>query len=135
MTIRVYDQEVESGSLSVSTGTADVEQHVLGSTVWAALASLVEDLGQAVVDIPIAGDCLSVFGGMVDTLPDLGKKHATICFTMLFDHLNFPDGISPRKTHTADCCFLSESYRRIHISPLVAKSQTRLDRPPSNFFA
>ena len=41
-------QAVESGSRSVmSAGIVVVEQQALGSTVWAALAPLLEDLGQA----------------------------------------------------------------------------------------
>ena len=47
----VFGQGVESGSRSGSAGIVVSEQQVLGCTVWAALAPLLEDLGQAVVDI------------------------------------------------------------------------------------
>ena len=106
----VFGQEVESGSRSVSTGVVVVEQQVLGSTAWAALAPLLEDLGQAVVDIPIGVDCLPVLERYEAIWPDLEKKHGTICFATLFDPLNFTGGASPGKTHTADCCFVSGSY-------------------------
>ena len=58
----VFNQEVESGSCSVSASITVVEQQALGSTVWAALASLQEDLEQAAADIPIRVDCPSVLG-------------------------------------------------------------------------
>ena len=66
--------------------------------------------------------------GMVATWPDLEKKHATICFATLFDHLSFTGGASPGKTYRADCCFVSGSYWKIHISlPAVTMPHTRLD--------
>ena len=43
---------------------------------------------------------------MVATWPDLEKKHTTICFATLFDHLNFTGGALLGKTHTAVCCFV-----------------------------
>ena len=42
----VSSQEGESGSRSESADIVVVEQQAVGSTVWAALASLLEDLGQ-----------------------------------------------------------------------------------------
>ena len=44
---------------------------------------------------------------MVATWSALEKKHATICFTTLFDRLNFTGGASPGKTHTSNMllCF------------------------------
>ena len=56
----VFGQEVESGSRMASAGIVVVEQQALGSTAWAALAPLLEDLGQAVVDVPIGVDRLPV---------------------------------------------------------------------------
>ena len=55
-----FGQEVENGCRSVSAGLVAVEQQALGSTVWVALAPLLEDLGQAVLDIPIRVDRLPV---------------------------------------------------------------------------
>ena len=54
------------GFHGVSAGNVVVEQEALGSTVGAALAPLLEDLGQAVVDTPTGVDCLLV-------LEDLGQ--------------------------------------------------------------
>ena len=50
-------------------GIVVVEQQALGSTVWAALAPLLGDLVQVVVDIPIGVDCppvLKRYGGCMD---------------------------------------------------------------------
>lgn len=47
--------------------------------------------------------------GLVATWSDL-VKHATVCFAILTDHLNFTGGVSPVKTHTADCCIVSGLY-------------------------
>ena len=57
----MFGQDVESGSRRVSAGIVVcvvVEQRALGSTAWTALAPLLEDLGQAVVDTPIGVDSL-----------------------------------------------------------------------------
>ena len=83
-----------------------VQQQALGSTVWAASASLLEDFGQAMVDITIGVDQFSFLRDMVATWPDLEKKHPIICFAKLFDHLNFTAGDSPGKTHADDSCFV-----------------------------
>ena len=47
----VFGKEMESGSTGIAM--VMVEQQFLGSTVWAALAPLLEDLGQAMVAIGV----------------------------------------------------------------------------------
>ena len=83
----VFGQDVASGSRSVSAGIVVcvvVEQRALGSTVCTALAPLLEDLGQAVVDTPIGVDRLPVlerYGGYMARFRE-EARHRLFCNTL-----------------------------------------------------
>ena len=79
----VFDQEAKSGSRSVSASIVVVEQHAMGSIMWAALAPLLEDLGQAVVDYQLELTNFQSLRGMMVKWPDFAKKDATFCNTLL----------------------------------------------------
>ena len=76
-----FDQEVESSSCRVSAAIVSMEQRASGSTVWAVLVPLLEDLWQAVVDEEHSE--LTIFlssRGKVAARLGLEKEHATIYF-------------------------------------------------------
>ena len=99
-----------------------VKQQALGSTMWAPLTPL---LGR-----PWAGSCWYTNRSWPSSCPQEVwwlHGHHLICNTLRSLR-------SPGKTHTANCCFVSGSYWKIHVSSPVTMSQTRLDRP-SNLFS
>ena len=89
----VYDQEVGGGCNNVSTHIVVVEQKVLGSIVWVALAPILKNLGQT--SCPL--------------WPDSEERHVTIYFATLFNHLNCTNGFLPEKVHRANFCYVLQS--------------------------
>ena len=84
-----------------------MELQALGSMVWVVLASLLIDAGQAVVDIPIGVDRLSVlrrYGGCITRFTEEACYHL---FRNTLQSLNFTGGALHGKTPTDNCCFVS----------------------------
>ena len=90
---------------SMSAGIVVVKQQAWSSTSWAVLAPLPEDLGQAVVDIPIRVDCLPVlkrYGGHMAQFRE-EVRHNLFCNT--YQSLEFHRwGLT---WEDPDCCFFS----------------------------
>ena len=87
------------------------------------------------VDIAVSRNRLSVLKRYGGNVVEFCKETRFHLFGSTSVSFEFQDGFSPRKTHTADCCFISGPYWYTQVSSPVMMSKTRGDLPPSNFLA
>ena len=108
----------------------------MGSTVWAALASLLEVLGQAVVNIPIGIDRLSVLGRYGGYLARFREKPASVYFSNTLPSFEiYRWGLTWKDPHSRLLLCFEIVLKDPHFIAIITMSQTRLDRLTSNFFS